>query len=160
VDSEQVPNFLIICPFRFRLLRRVRFFRVVAGPGEHVAPDFRPRRDDALVALIALICCSNRSAFALTKASRSLLVISHVIPDQHFLIFVVEGAIFSDNPNSFLCFSPVQTLLAPPRSAFFEMFQMIDMIRDHCAAPLTPFVTITLGHNSERALTTCRTSSR
>jgi hypothetical protein len=29
---------------------RFRFFPVVAGPGEHLASDFRPRRDDALVA--------------------------------------------------------------------------------------------------------------
>jgi hypothetical protein len=32
------------------LAERFRFFPVVAGPGEHVASGFRPRRDDALVA--------------------------------------------------------------------------------------------------------------
>jgi hypothetical protein len=32
------------------LAERFRLFRVVAGPGEHVASDFCPRRDDALVA--------------------------------------------------------------------------------------------------------------
>ena len=32
------------------LAERFRFLLVVAGPGEHVAFDFRPRRDDALVA--------------------------------------------------------------------------------------------------------------
>jgi hypothetical protein len=32
------------------LAERFRFFPEVAGPGEHVASDFRPRRDDALVA--------------------------------------------------------------------------------------------------------------
>ena len=32
------------------LTERFRCLPVVAGPGEHVASDFRPRRDDALVA--------------------------------------------------------------------------------------------------------------
>ena len=32
------------------LAERFRFFPAVARPGEHVASDFRPRRDDAMVA--------------------------------------------------------------------------------------------------------------